>query len=599
MAHTACSSLWAHLWALGFCAGEIRLAFAERAAEATRVRTRTAVAALVLCFSSAALAAPDAGSEPAAFDAAPDVAEIEFGPPLPPPPVTAPPSSASVPPSASAAPAPAPAPHPSASQGAPASHPSTPAPSASAASGHDGDVKLGDQVVFTLRVGHGGVSLKERAEAATSALSEALKSAKPEDVHVEEKNGVFVVYAGTTPVVQLHKEDAAGDATPEDYSASVAAKVREALRREQKRSAIATTVFSFSLAVLFTIIALYLLRKFRELSARAAEWFDKHPDRIPGIQIYSLEVVRPAALRSSISVAMIAVRWIGQFALVYFWLLATFSLFESTRGYTEKLSGAVLSPFSGLISRTVTSLPLLLVTVIAGVAVYVLQRFIHLFFAGVARGETRIEWLPTELAETTSLLLRAAVVIAALTFAAPIVTGDSEGVLARTGSVILIALGIACTPILASVIVGVSVIYPGRLKVGDWAEIGNRAGRVRSIGLLETRLDAVDGTEHRIPHLLCLVQPTRLLGLAPRVSVEISIVASANHADVCALLAEAMGAVGLRPEAEILRIDVDGALYRLSVASDAQNARAKLQLAAIDALNAAKIGLGRHGPRSS
>jgi small-conductance mechanosensitive channel len=274
-------------------------------------------------------------------------------------------------------------------------------------------------------------------------------------------------------------------------------------------------------------------------------------------------------------------------------------LFESTRGYTEKLSGAVLSPFSGLISRSVTSLPLLLVTAIAAVAVYVLQRFIQLFFAGVARGETKIEWLPTELAETTGLLLRAGVVIGALTFAGPIVTGDSEGVLARTGSVVLIALGVACTPILASVLVGISVIYPGRLKIGDWAEIGNRAGRVRAIGLLETRLDAVDGTEHRIPHLLCLVQPTRVLGLAPRVSVEISVAANANHADVCAKLTEAMGSVGLRPEAEILRLDADGALYRLSVASDAQNARAKLQLAAIDALTAAKVGLGRHGPRSS
>jgi small-conductance mechanosensitive channel len=558
------------------------------------VRSRTFVLALALGLATpAANADPDATSELTA-DAAPDVAEIEFGPPLPPPPQSAaPPPSASVPPSVSAAPLP------SAPKAVASAEPaqSAPAPAASAPAPHVGDVKLGDQVVFTLHVGYGGVSLKERAETATSALSEA-KNAKPEDVRVEEKNGAFVVYAGTTPIVHLHKEDVSGDTTPEDYAASVASKVREALRREQKRSAIATTVFSASLAVLFAVIALYLLRKFRDLSARASEWFEEHPDRIPGIQIYSLEVVRPAALRGGISVAMTAMRWIGQFALVYFWLLATLSLFESTRGYTEKLSGAVLSPFSGLLSRSVTSLPLLLVTAIACVAVYVLQRFIQLFFAGVARGETKIEWLPTELAETTAILLRAGVVIGALAFAAPIVTGDSEGVLARAGSIVLIALGLACTPILASVIVGVSVIYPGRLKVGDWAEIGNRAGRVRSIGLLETRLEAIDGTEHRIPHLLYLVQPSRVLGLAPRVSVEIVVAAGANHADVCALLVEAMGAVGLRPEAEILSIDADGALYRLSVASDAQNARAKLQLAAIDALTAAKVGLGRRGPRS-
>jgi small-conductance mechanosensitive channel len=560
------------------------------------VRTRleraaiVSVVALVLFFAWSASGEPDA-AEPDASE------EVMYGPPLPPPPVSAsvPAPSASVPPVVSAPPpAASVAPAPSASAPAPIQA----APSASAKAGHDGDVTLSDTVVFTLKVGYGGVTAKERADAATSALTEAVKSSKPEDVRVEERGDVFIVYAGTILIVQLHKEDAPSDASLPDHAASVASKVREAIRKEQKRSAIATTVFSFSLAVLFALITLYLLRKFRDFSTRAREWFEKNPDRIPAIQIYSLEVVRPAALRSGISIALTATRWVGQFALVYFWLLATLSLFESTRGYTEKLSGIVLSPLSGLVSRTVMSLPLVLVTLIAAVAVFVLQRFVQLFFVGVSRGETKIDWLPTELAEPTSLLLRGVIVVGALTFAAPIVTGDSEGALAKTGGVVLIALGIACTPLLASVLVGVSVIYPGRLKVGDWAEIGERSGRVRSIGLLETRLEAMDGTEIRIPHLLSLVQPTRLLGVAPRVSVEIAVAPDVDHADVCVRLTEAMGAVGVRPEAEILRVDADGALYRLSVASDAQNARAKLQLAAIDALSAAKIALGRRGPRT-
>ncbi len=422
-----------------------------------------------------------------------------------------------------------------------------------------------------------------------------MKSAAPEDVRVEQRPEVAVVYAGATPVVQLYKEDAsaAGDATLPDHAASVASKVRDALRREQKRSAIATTVFSISLAVLFGLITLYLLRKVSEFSARARDWIDKHPERVPAIQIYSLEVVRPGALRSGILVTLTAARWFGQLALAYFWLLATLSLFESTRGYTEKLSGIVLSPLSGLVSRTATSLPVLVVTLIAGLGVFVLQRFIQLFFAGIARGETKLEWVPTDLAEPTSMLLRAAVVVTALTFAAPIVTGDSEGALARSGTVVLVALGLACTPLLASVLVGVSVIYPRRLKVGDWAEIGGNVGRVRSIGLLEIRLEGAGGTEVRIPHLLCLVRPVRVLGLAPRISVEICIAADANHAEACSRLTEAAGHVGLRPEAEILHVDSGGALYQLSVSSDAHNARAKLQLAALDALSAAGIALGR------
>src|SRR5262249_32248702 len=153
--------------------------------------------------------------------------------------------------------------------------------------------------------------------------------------------------------------------------------------------------------------------------------------------------------------------------------------------------------------------------------VAMLVRFVGLFFASVERGETTLGWLPAELAPPTSLLLRIGVVLVALVFSAPMVTGDSEGALARTGTVVLVVVGLSGTPLLASVIVGITVISLRRVRAGDFAEIGGRSGRVLEVGLLDVRLEENDGAQVRVPHLLSLIRPTRVFGRTRRVAVRL------------------------------------------------------------------------------
>jgi small-conductance mechanosensitive channel len=522
--------------------------------------------------------------------AEPEDAASSYGPPLPPP-------SASAPESASVAPVAQPLPSASAVTAASAAI-ATSSASAGAGAGTPGDVKLQDSVVFQLLLPHGNQTLRQRADAASAAMKEALKSAAPEEVRVEQRGDAAIVYAGQTPIVQLYREDAraAGDATLGDHAAAVAARVREALRHEQKRSAIAGTVFSLSLVVLLGLIVLYLLRKVAEFMERMKNWVSANPERIPAVRLYSMEVVRPAALRSGLVVGLGAGRWLGQLALIYFWLLATLSLFESTRGYTERLTGFVITPLSALTGRVASSLPILVVAAIAGIAVYILLRFVGLFFNSVARGETKVVWLPLELAEPTSLLLRAGIVAATLVFAAPVVTGDPEGALARTGVVLLFALGLSSTPLLATVLAGTAVVYSRRLRTGLWAEIDGRVGRIRSVGLLEVRLLDLEGAEIRIPHLLCLVRTTRVLGSAPRASVELTVAAKGKIEEVRALLEQAAAELGERAHAEIVSADGDGISYRLSVSSDASDTVTRLHTRALEALERHGVSLGRRRP---
>jgi small-conductance mechanosensitive channel len=409
---------------------------------------------------------------------------------------------------------------------------------------------------------------------------------------------VAVVYAGQAPVIQLYPEDAvaSGDSSLDVHAAAVAASIRDAIREEQKRSAIARRVFSFSLVIFFGLVAFYLVRKIGDLSGRARDFIADNPDRIPAIRLQSLEVVRPHTLRSGLLLALSLGRWLLQFLIVYLWIVFALSLFASTRAYTERLTGFVFSPVSAMMSRIAASLPVMFVAAIAVIAVAILVRFIGLFFVGIERGQTSVNWLPRDLARPTSVLLQIGVILGALVFAAPVVTGDSEGALSRVGTVALAALALSSTPLLATALVGVSVVYLRRLRPGEFAEIGDHTGRVLDVGLLDIRLEDAQGSEVRVPHLACLLKPVRLLGPTPRVNVEVLAAPGESPPNLRELLLQAVGQVGENATVELTQLDAQGARYRIAVTTAAPDARGRLLLLAHETVTRSKVALGRPPP---
>ncbi|HET9957692.1 MAG TPA: mechanosensitive ion channel domain-containing protein [Polyangiaceae bacterium] len=458
-------------------------------------------------------------------------------------------------------------------------------------------VKLGDTLVFSLRTAYAGKSADDRARRAAKALLAALEDPRGNEVRVERQGEVAVIFAGPTPIVQLIEEDArlAGDSSLDVHAGSVASAVRQALESERQRSRVAKNVFSLSLVVFFALIAIYLMKKVGDVADRVRGWLEDHGDRVLTVRVQRIEIVRPAVLKSSALVAVSLARGFGQFGIFYAWLVVVLSLFERTRGYTERLTGFVLTPLSQLMERLATALPLLVVALLAALAVFVLVRFVGLFFAGVTRQETAVAWLPADLAAPTSVLLRVAIVIASLVFAAPIVTGDPDGALGRAGAIALISIGLAATPIVATGLLGSVVLFGRRLRVGQHVEVSGSRGRISAINLMELRIETPTHEEVRIPHLLLLWRPIRGLGLQPRISVEICVAAGILPSRVSAVLERAALCVGSEPIIEIGQVTADGILYRVTVTCAALEGRSKLLSALLEALSEDALPLGRIG----
>lgn len=454
-------------------------------------------------------------------------------------------------------------------------------------------VRIGGRNVYVMRTAQGALSPAERARAAEQAIRKAVDSETPDSVRIEHLNGSKVIYAGKIPLVHLTPADAAaaGDASLDVHADRVATELRDVIGTEQKRSAIATTIFSFSLAALLTLAALLLLRKTSEITEKIRNWVTAHRENIPGIKLQSVEVVDAATIRSAVALGVEVSKWVLRVGIVYVWLLLTLSLFESTREYTQDLTGIVLTPLSSLMARVAKSLPVVVVALIAAAVIAVLVRFVDLFFAGVARGETKLSWLAPDLAAPTSVLLRFAIVLSALVFAAPVVTGDAEGALVKIGAIVLGALGLASTPLLASCILGATVLYGRRLRTGDYVEFGGRSGRVVSINLLEVRLEDSEGNDLRVPHLLSLFHSTRVIG--PRLRASIELVVASQGVEVYDTLRAAAVKVGDRAKVEIVGVERGGVRYRISVVSGRLDVRNALFFSAMAALEEAGVPLSR------
>ena len=468
------------------------------------------------------------------------------------------------------------------------------APSASAgAVAPKPDVKVHDKVVFTYQAAHADKSAVVRAKESQVAIDGLL--AHPEqlgEVRYEETANLAVVFVGKTPVISLGQEDA--DASGEALNvlaARVTTRVADAVSAERKRSAIATTVFGVSLLVFSGLIAFWLLGRTSEVAEKLRTWMSDNPERVAALRLGKIEVVSAGAARGGSSIALSIAYRVTQFVILYAWLLFSLSLFESTRDYTGKLTGLILKPISALATRIGTALPVAIIAAIAVLAVSVLVRFVGLFFDSVARGDTRISWLPRELARPTSALLRFGIIVAALVLASPLITGESDGALSRVGLVALVAVALACLPLLASAAAGSLVLYGRRVKKGELVEFGGRSGRVVDVRLFDVQLEDAMQSDISVPHLLTLVHPTRIHRHPPLAALDVVLDPLAPQVDVEQALLDAARAISSRGRVELVSLDAGGAHWRVHSAT--HRGDTTLGRAVQDALTKLGVGLGR------
>jgi small-conductance mechanosensitive channel len=190
-----------------------------------------------------------------------------------------------------------------------------------------------------------------------------------------------------------------------------------------------------------------------------------------------------------------------------------------------------------------------------------------------------------------SVPLRVGIVVSALVFAAPIVTGDVDGSLTRLGELLLIALMLAGVPLMANAVVGLLVIWQRRVRVGERAELGNRRGRVLGVDLWSVRMEEPTGAEVHVPHLLLLVSPMRVFPLVRRIAVEVTIGQDVASDRVLTCLQAAAGDGFDQVVVGVTRLESQRLTYRLTARASAPGAESTLLTRTREALAADSIAI--------
>lgn len=448
------------------------------------------------------------------------------------------------------------------------------------------DLRLRDARVLTIRAARGGQSAGERARAATQSLATAVEESPRSDASVELREDAAAILVGRVMVLDLGPEDVAAAGVPgiAELAQATAAQIDQALRAERRRASVAEAVFHVSLLVLSGLAAWLLLRKIGDLDRRMEAAVRARRRRLPALRFRNVELVTPEAVAGALALAVRLGRFVLQIVVVWGWLIFALSLFPATRGTGLRLGQVVLGPAAGTLARIGSAFPATIGAITVGAVLWLVLHAVRLFFHSASVGETHLAWLPAEMAVPVGQLVRIAVVVVAAIFAAPVLTGSEEGVLANAGTAALIAVALASAPVLANVAAGLPRFFSRTYRIGHAAEMGKASGVVRAIGLLDVELEDASGRRVLVPHLTALLTPTRLPGLAPAARFELAVDAAEDQALVRDIV---LRTGGPGTAADLVRIDAGAATYRVA------GPGSDLAVRVASALRAEGVKLGR------
>jgi len=127
-----------------------------------------------------------------------------------------------------------------------------------------------------------------------------------------------------------------------------------------------------------------------------------------------------------------------------------------------------------------------------------------------------------EVLHNVARLVRLAAILVGLTVALSIVGIDLGGLLIAAGFTGLV-VGLAAQQTLSNFFAGLTLIFEGRVRVGDSVRIGNDGGVVESVGIMSTKIRLWSGEVLTVPNSVVVSSPIYNLSRSVARRAEVSI----------------------------------------------------------------------------
>ena len=389
------------------------------------------------------------------------------------------------------------------------------------------DLVVANRPIVTLRASVAGASPSERVAAIAERIEALLQRGGRPVVGMEEVEGGFLIRISGEPVFRVLDADVDPDShqTTQQLAEQTTARFTQALAEIAEARNAQAMLPAIGWSLLATAMLLVLLwalsRMFRWISARVRAGFERRA-ALHGAdwQGHLMGVANPAVL---VTAPLRFAIWLIALFFIYTWTGFVLQRFPYTRPWGEALRSNLLSALGDIADSVLRAIPGLLFVVLIFLLARLAVRIVRAFFETVHEGRVTLAWVDQTTARPTGRIVSWAIWLFALVAAYPYIPGSESEAFKGVGVFVGLMLSIGSSGVVNQAVSGLMLMYTRVLRPGEFVQVADTEGIVKSVGFLTTRIETVRREEVSIPNAVIAGNVTRNYSrLAPEGGVRIA-----------------------------------------------------------------------------
>jgi len=375
------------------------------------------------------------------------------------------------------------------------------------------ELTVANRHICTFKAVSFGASPAERARLVRDGVDLLVDRGGPLNVSTERLPSGVVVIVDGVPLLRILRGDvdAALGETPDGVAEEAVANLKLAfdeIREARDSKALLAALGYSALATILLVTALWLLaRGYRRWLPRLRAKAEQRAAQLASKVTH--QVVRYTPVGALVTVLLRIAVSLVVLVLVYEWMAFVLQSFPYTRPWGEALLENSLGVLQRIGAAFAEALPgLVFVVVIMTIARFV-TRLIHALFENIALGRLHVAFVDETTARPTARLANTAVWLFAFVAAYPYIPGSDSEAFKGIGVFVGLMVSIGSSGIVNQAVSGLMLMYTRALRPGEYVQIGETEGVVRSVGFVTTRIETLRNEELNVPNAIIASSVTR------------------------------------------------------------------------------------------
>jgi small-conductance mechanosensitive channel len=376
------------------------------------------------------------------------------------------------------------------------------------------DLVIANRRIFTMRAeGFGTAPPSARARTVSENIGLMVEQGGPLQVTTQElPEGIAVLIDGRLAfrVLSADVDPETGESVGQAADGAVKnlAKALAEVREARDARAMLPALGYALLATVLLLAAFWLLIK-------AYRWFADRAHGMVRQRFSSLlpdwanQVVGEAALAGLFTLPLKLLATLIAVLLTYEWTAFVLRGFPYTRPWGEALFDNLVQALAGFGIAILKAVPGLMFVALIILLTRIIVRAVRAFFDGVHRGSIRVGLLDETTAQPTGQLVITGIWILALVAAYPYIPGSGSEAFKGIGVFVGLMLSLGASGIVNQAVSGMMLMYTRALRPGEFVQIGEYEGTVKSVGFVTTRIETLRHEEINIPNAVIATSVTR------------------------------------------------------------------------------------------